>query len=76
MKTFIRSTELLPKLDTIMAYLVDPTIGFVKPHKVLKSKSPFREDFRADLGGSGTLVSACGVRAILTADHVFDKNTD
>jgi hypothetical protein len=68
-KKTITSTDLLPLLDT--AYLSDSTVGFVRADKVRESKEPGPEDFVAGLGGSGTLVSAAGVRAILTADHVL-----
>ena len=69
MKKTITSTELLPMIDT--AYLSDSIIGIVRADKVRESKEPGPEDFVAGLGGSGTLVSVPGVRAILTADHVL-----
>ena len=61
-------------IDT--AYLSDSTVGFVRADKVRESEKPGPEDFVAGLGGSGTLVSVAGVRAILTADHVLSGDQE
>lgn len=60
----ITDSELLPLLEAGRGDLLDYAVGFVKiPQE------------RADalLAGSGTLVSACGVHAILTAAHVINE---
>ncbi len=56
----------MPLLDTVHGDLVDFTVGFVK-------FCPPQKPTEMVLGGSGTLVSAGGVRAILTAGHVISN---
>ena len=74
LKSTITSAELLSMIDT--AYLSDSAVGFVRADKVRESKVSRPEDFVAGLGGSGTLVSVAGVRAILTADHVLSGDQE
>jgi hypothetical protein len=72
----ITSSELLPLLERVQSDFLDFTTGFVKPYTVrtrLSAGKPDREHFDAALGGSGTLVSAAGIRGILTADHVLSE---
>src|SRR5881396_723318 len=71
MANTLTSTDLLRLLETAQDYLLDSTIGFVRAYQVRESKKPGPDDFVADLGGCGTLVSAAGIRAIVTADHVL-----
>jgi hypothetical protein len=74
LKNTITSADLLSMIDT--AFLSDSTVGFVRADKVRESEKPGPEDFVAGLGGSGTLVSVAGVRAILTADHVLSGDQE
>lgn len=69
----ITSPELLAMLDSFKEFFLDSTIGFVRAYPVKESRQCGPEDFIADLGGSGTLISAAGIRAILTADHVLSE---
>lgn len=66
MSSTITGSEFLPLLEKARDDLSDCSIGFVK----------FRQDASpvdAVLAGSGTLVSAHGVRGILTAEHVISN---
>ena len=53
-------------LETVRGDLTDSTVGFVK-------FLPLQKPTDMVLAGSGTLVSAGGVRAILTAEHVISN---
>jgi hypothetical protein len=69
MQRTLNSSEFMPMLETVRADLVDSTVGFVNFH-------PAHEPTEIVLAGSGTLVSAGGFRAILTAAHVISNLPD
>lgn len=66
MSRTITSSEFMPMLETVRGDLTDSTVGFVK-------FLPLQKPTDMVLAGSGTLVSAGGVRAILTAEHVISN---
>jgi hypothetical protein len=66
MRRIFTKSDFMPLLKTVQGDLIDCTVGFVKPCLPHKSPGPL-------LAGSGTLVSAGGVRAILTAAHVVSN---
>ena len=72
----ITSPELLPLIQAFQGDFLDVTTGFVRVHKLLNAQRAEKSNlprFDFDIGGSGTLITAAGVRAILTADHVLSK---
>jgi hypothetical protein len=69
MKVTLPKTVAMPLIETVLGDITDISVGF---SKIVPSQNPAE----VQLAGSGTLVSAGGVRAILTAAHVVSNLPD
>jgi len=65
----IHISKLMPAVEIARGDLSDWSVGFVKA--ITTSKSGDKETFAGVLAGSGVLITANGLHAILTADHVL-----